>query len=881
MKKSVDDYLNETNYHDYSSYIPTPFALDFVNFIKQVNGKEGEENKTPITHLRMLDTLIKKGNQINLCHRGVAKALGFGTKILTPTGFTPVENILVGDIIYDRNGKPTKVTHISETFMKPMYRITLTDGSTLDVSEDHINIVQKRTSIRVGTKKTNEFREYELTTKELLDKGILYNRTITDKQTTGKEHKWFIPLVTQEVDFPEKECPIDPYTLGAILGDGHIDTKSGMVAITGHKDDLPEILSYMPYKYQTVYTDIRHPSTLSTRLLGMGGLTKWYLGTPTRVNKFIPDDILFGSINQRLECLRGLMDTDGTVSPKGNCSFTSISLALAKGVQHIVKSLGGYASITHHTNDYQGYYHVTVNLAKYCPFKLKRKANLWVPNNSYKSGSRVAIESVEPIELRPSRCLAVDSDTHSFLTEDVIVTHNTTLFGEYGILYMAVYGNLPGFGELNYILYISDSMENGVKSMRKNLEVRYNNSEFLQKMLPTISFTDNSWIFTNISGHTLEVNGFGAKTGIRGTKKQGTRPQLAILDDLLSDEDAKSETQISNIENTVYKAVMHALHPKKHKIVWCGTPFNKKDPLYKAVESGAWNVNVFPVCEKFPCTREEFHGSWEDRFNYDYVKEQYEIALKTGNVAAFNQELMLRIMSDEDRLVSKTEIQWYDRQDVLRRKGNFNFYITTDFAVSDKTSADFSVISVWAYSNNGDFFWVDGVVRRQTIDKSIDQLFLFNQVYKPVSVGIEITGQQGGFINIIQQECLRRNNFINIASEKDSTKLGIRPNTNKLVRFNTVLPWFKLHKFWFPEDLKEDPRMIEFMDELSLASASGFRSKHDDCIDTISMLGSMMLWKPSAEIIVEPKEVTSEDPFTKAFFTSNITEDSDYESYLV
>lgn len=818
--KSVDEYLNSVSYEDDPNYVPSEFALNFINFIKLVNGPRGEENKTPIVHLKMLDGLTKKGDVVNLCHRGIAKALGFGTKILTPTGFIPVEDIVVGDTAYDRNGKSTKVTHISETFMKPMYRITLTDGSTLDVSEDHINIVQKRTSVRVGTKKINEFSEYELTTKELLDKGILYNRTITSKQTTGKEYKWFIPLITNEVDFPKKDCPIDPYTLGA-------------------------------------------------RLLGMSGLTKGYLGTPTISNKFIPDDILFGSIEQRLECLRGLMDTDGTVSSKGNCSFTSISLALAKGVQHIVKSLGGYSSITHHTNDYQGYYHVTVNLANYCPFKLKRKANLWKPNNSYKSGNRVAIESIEPITIRPSRCLAVDSDTHSFLTEDVIVTHNTTVFGEYLILYLATYGKLPNFGDICFMLYVSDSMENGVKNMRKNLETRYNNSEFLQKVLPTVRFTDNCWEFTNLDGHQLVVNGYGASTGVRGTKKLGTRPQLALLDDLLSDDDAKSPTIIASVENTVYKAITHALHPKKHKIVWCGTPFNKRDPLYKAVESGVWVTNVYPVCEKFPCSREEFRGSWEDRFTYDYVLEQYNKAKATGTIQAFNQELMLRIMSDEDRLVTASEISWFSLKDLMASKTSFNYYITTDFAVSAKDSADYSVISVWAYSNNGDLFWVDGVVKRQTIDISIDDLFNLNSVYKPMSVGIEVTGQQGGFIDLINRESLRRNNYINLAKEINSTRIGIRPVTNKLARFNSVLPWFKLHKVHFPRELEDDPRVVEFIEELTLASASGFKSKHDDCIDTISQLASMNLWKPS----MAPPNVSNTS--SGSIFSSSMFEEED------
>ena len=84
--------------------------------------------------------------------------------------------------------------------------------------------------------------------------------------------------------------------------------------------------------------------------------------------------------------------------------------------------------------------------------------------------------------------------------------------------------------------------------MRDSLESRYNNSPFLQQYIPDVKITENYWKFTNRDGHTLVVNGYGANTGIRGTKKQGVRPQIAILDDLLSDKDAKSPTVIADIE---------------------------------------------------------------------------------------------------------------------------------------------------------------------------------------------------------------------------------------------------------------------------------------------------------------------------------------------
>lgn len=427
----------------------------------------------------------------------------------------------------------------------------------------------------------------------------------------------------------------------------------------------------------------------------------------------------------------------------------------------------------------------------------------------------------------------------------------TTVMGEYLFLYIAAYGHLPGFGKVDLALYVSDSIENGVKNMRKNLEFRWENSDFLKTMIPSVRFTDIRWEFNNADKNVFIVKGYGAKTGVRGAKEMGKRPQLAVLDDLISDEDARSDTVISAVEDTVYKAVDYALHPKKNMIIWSGTPFNARDPLYKAVESGAWAVNVFPVCEKFPCSKEEFRGSWPDRFTYEYVLEKYEKSVKTGKVNSFNQELMLRIMSDEDRLIQDSDISWYKHKNLTDRIGDYNIYITTDLAVSMKQSADFSVISVWAYNANGDWFWVDGVCKRMRTDQFINELFRLSQQYKPISVGLEVTGQQGGFVHLIQDQMMVRNVWFNLASEGNSNQPGIRPNTNKLVRFNAMVPLFKQKKIFFPVEMKMSEPIAEAINELSLVSQMGFKSKHDDFADTISMLASMNAWKPSAEPVLK------------------------------
>ncbi len=95
----------------------------------------------------------------------------------------------------------------------------------------------------------------------------------------------------------------------------------------------------------------------------------------------------------------------------------------------------------------------------------------------------------------------------------------------------------------------------------------------------------------------------------------------------------------------------------------------------------------------------------EDRFPYEFVKHEYETLEEAGQISAFNQELMLSIISDKDRLILDQDIKWYNYDVLLQNKFNYNYYITTDFATSEKQSADYSVISVWGVNAQGHWFW--------------------------------------------------------------------------------------------------------------------------------------------------------------------------------
>jgi len=860
IEKTVESWLREIDYQ-FVGYMPQKEALLFVNFIKEVNGGS-EENETPIVHLKMMDSVFNKERRCAvLCHRGVGKQGTPNSAVMTERGWITMKEVVVGDRVFTRNGTLAEVDYKTPLQDPDIYEIELSDGTKFEVGDEHNHIVW------MYRKKE---REKVLTTKELLSRPLFTEtKNRSGVRNPKGQYTYSIPLI-EPLQWPERELPIDPYALGYWLANGTYNKG----VITCHLDDSAEILGYFSQRFSVGAHS--NPTGNTFRFYLLNNLFKVHYGHLAR-SKSIPKEYAKSSVNQRLELLRGLMDGDGHIAENGGCSYSSFSKRLAQDVRDLARSLGAISYVKEYirpgkpgTTEYR----VVVNI-KLNPFRLKRKADKWKPTNK----TSRAIVAIRAVGKKGGYCIHVNDPTHSYLTDGFTVTHNTTLFGEYLILFIAAFGIFPGFGLVNLILYVTDSIENGVKNLRRNVEFRYGESEFLRKIIPdkrvTVGtngtgyvgldafensfatgrkFTDIRLEFRNNKGHILVVKGYGAKTGVRGAKELGKRPSIAILDDLISDSDAESPTVIKTIENTVYKAVSKALHPTRQKMVWLGTPFNARDPLYKAVESGAWQVSVYPICEHFPCTKEEFRGSWEDRFSYTYVKDEYEEAQKLKLPENFNQELMLRIMSDEDRLINDANIQWYSIASLKKNKGAYNYYITTDFATSESQASDYSVISVWAINNKGFWYWVDGICKKQTMDVNVDDLFRLVQEWLPLSVGIEVSGQQGGFVSLIERQMLDKNIFFNITSDNNSSRPGIRPNTNKMVRFNLVLPWFKAKMMHFPEELKTTIPMVECMDELGLAAKGGFKSKHDDFIDSISMLGSLVVWRPSEAAVMKKSE---------------------------
>ena len=481
------------------------------------------------------------------------------------------------------------------------------------------------------------------------------------------------------------------------------------------------------------------------------------------------------------------------------------------------------------------------------------------------------------------------SESKQIVIESFRGSAKSTLM-EWLVLYTAVMGELPGFGEVGFIAFVGDSAENGVKSFFRNLAAKIDRSDLLRQMLTIKRKTDAEMELANADGTELYLKGFGAGTNIRGVRYKNLRPSVVILDDITTNEAKTSEAIQNTINDNFYKSIIPALHPTRYKIFYIGTPISENDLLHQLGSNPEWVVHKFPICEKFPCSKEEFVGAWEDRFPYEAVKSKYDMYKASGKEQDFAQEYMLEIVDLSTLLVEEDDIKWYDPALVLKNKSAYNYYISTDFATSTKKSADYSSIAVWAVSYNNDWLLVDGQCKRQSMQENIEDLFQYAKKWKPISVGIESSGQQGGFLSIIEEMKLQRNIWFQFAKKPGSKEPGIRPVKDKVSRFVTgVQPRFKQGKIWLPKPelvKTANYRLFEAVEELvaelsKFTLAGGVAAlKHDDMLDTLNQLSEMEIFSPSDDAATETSTMTKDGLVWTGIWEDD-DEDDDYKSSTV
>jgi hypothetical protein len=330
------------------------------------------------------------------------KALALDTPIATPSGWTTMGSVRVGDHVFDESGTPTRVLRKSQVWESETYRVTFSDGASLVACGDHEWVVDRRTSSSMYVRET-----------------VTTSAMVGDLVDAGGARKYRVP-VAEPLRLPVVDLPVDPYVMGAWLGDG--ETEGGR--LTGIDRQVFDEIEAAGYRVRQE----------NHKRWGVYGLKAHLRGAGVLGNKHIPSAYLRASESQRWALLQGLMDTDGHADARqGKCEFTTTKPALRDGMRELLYSLGikhvCYAGDARLNGRRTGpKWRISFAARSDMPvFRLVRKqARLRCPKRGHAQFRHRRVVSVERIPTVPTQCLMVEAESHVFLAgREMIPTRNS------------------------------------------------------------------------------------------------------------------------------------------------------------------------------------------------------------------------------------------------------------------------------------------------------------------------------------------------------------------------------------------------------------------------------------------------------------------------
>lgn len=415
---------------------------------------------------------------------GLGKEQPTDTKVLTSLGWRELGALTTDHTVIGSDGQPKSVVGIYPQGIKPIFRLTFSDHSSVEAGLNHLWTML----YRVGGRQV--YRELTLTTAQLIQKPKIsmqwpdHRPTIVDLQKTTL----YLPLLKAPVQFEPCTLPLPAYILGQLVANGYLHGTG--IALTCNNNDWGSILSSLQKDLiqiggTQVYGGARRVGLLNIRSV----IHQLGLNVKSREKK-IPEVYLRAAVSERIALLQGLMDGDGSISKIQNrLTYSTTNPHLASQVQDLVEGLGGIASSRPYDRTAENKpleYQVRIRLPRGIePFRVPRKAERYKPG---KCAHPVrTLVSVTYTREAPSVCIAVDASDYLYTTEHCILTHNT-------LSALAISGTLLHRDLIDGILIIC----------KPTHEVTW--AHECRRMLPSLQSQDVAEISTATCRHAFEVH---------------------------------------------------------------------------------------------------------------------------------------------------------------------------------------------------------------------------------------------------------------------------------------------------------------------------------------------------------------------------------------
>ena len=470
---------------------------------------------------------------------GVGKAQPITSKILTPKGWVKMGDIKNGDIIKGSDGGNQKVLGVYPQGVRDVYKVSFNDGTHTYCDGEHLWKVNDLNRRQYSQKKgIDQWGSYKV----MKTVDMITNITVTKNNSLN----YAIPQVPP-IEFKECEVPFDPYTLGVMLGDGSLKENNQPRFYTKDIDIIDRVKNVLggddiisrnrerivefdngdtliKQKRSLYYVSIlKHNQVFKD--LGLSGCGS--------EDKFIPKQYLYNNIEVRKSILEGLIDTDGEVT-ETNIFYTTISKSLAYDIKELVLSLGGrcYINTKEPTYKYNGElkkgklsYRLTISFPENgLDFNFISRKNVYKHRTKYLSK---LISNIEYSHKEEVQCIYVSNEDHLYVTDDYILTHNTTILTKisntaynmgYNVLQI-VFEDLPPVIKRKHAACWSGIPLN---------EFKEREDEILDVVRERTNGKENDLIIRKFTSEGVTMNHI--KSYVRHLISVGFRPDIIVLD---------------------------------------------------------------------------------------------------------------------------------------------------------------------------------------------------------------------------------------------------------------------------------------------------------------------------------------------------------------
>lgn len=664
--KSIDTIYSKAadDFHTFCTLLDKPPAKHMLEWHQHLI--TGESNKY------LLD--IAGPNLDILSPRG---PLHPDTEVATPEGWVLLKNLKIGDIVYGDDGLPTEVLDTPEYPAVPVFEVLFSDGTSLICDDSHRFDVR-----RMGTDQKGEYRTMTLQEiRCLVTTGIRGNwrtgisRTVRpalpgekpwlDSRGTGR---YQVP-VCSPIEYPEAPFEIHPYIVGILLGDGGL-TDNYSINLTTADPDIVELISTLlpedhviversyktrKYSYQIQVKDGKKAKVIDNR---SGGFRKSMAMNLKNLGMFgknayekeIPRCYLHGSTEQREWLLRGLMDSDGSCrgdrassTGRGGLVFGSSSLKLIRGVEELVRSLGG---ISRFGKPYYPHYyknsekivsnHLTYRISltvpeSIQPFYCRRKKSRYKGPASLRSNSTCvrSIIDIKEAGVSPVKCLTVANKQERFVIKDYVVSKNSAKSTVLNLFTAWIIGRHTTAKRPLQIIYVSYNIATAIPKSRIIRQL-IDSPEF-RKIFPKVQLksgmqSDIGW---SIDFDYAGIPRVGDEeftlraAGLRGSITS-KRAHLVIVDDPIKSSADIKNPAIRDEMNNNWSSVIAPIIFEGGRSICLGTRFHPLD-IHKTmfVPSKGWK-QVTQEAITYNNVGEPV-SYWPEQWSAEYLLQQKEL----------------------------------------------------------------------------------------------------------------------------------------------------------------------------------------------------------------------------------------------------------------